>query len=63
MNLILVEAALRLIWFDIILGNVLDINTLKYITKDVEVSLGIHLNGFFPDAGYEYKKLAKGFVI
>ena len=61
--LILDEATLRPIWFDVIPGNVLDINTLKYVTKDVEVSLGIHLNGFFLDAGYASKELVKSFVI
>lgn len=61
--LILDEATLRPIWFDIIPGNVLDINTLKYVTKDVEVSLGIHLNGFFLDAGYASKELVTSFVI
>ena len=61
--LILDEATLRPIWFDIIPGNVLDINTLKYVTKDVEVSLGIHLNGFFLDAGYASKELVRSFVL
>ena len=61
--LILDEATLRPIWFDVIPGNVLDINTLKYVTKDVEVSLGIHLNGFFLDAGCASRELVKSFVI
>ena len=61
--LILDESSLRPIWFDIIPGNVLDINTLKHITKDVEVSLDIHLNGFFLDAGYASKELIKSFKI
>ncbi len=59
--LILDEASLRPIWFDIIPGNVLDINTLRYVTKDVEVSLGIHLNGFVLDAGYASKDLIQSF--
>lgn len=61
--LILDEATLRPIWFDIIPGNVLDINTLKHVTKDVEVSLDIHLNGFFLDAGYASKELIQSFEI
>lgn len=61
--LILDEATLRPIWFDIIPGNILDINTLRHITKDVEVSLDIHLNGFFLDAGYASKELVKSFAI
>ena len=61
--LILDETSLRPIWFDIIPGNVLDINTLRYITKDVEVSLGIHLNGFVLDAGYASKDLIQSFDI
>ena len=61
--LILDESTLRPIWFDIIPGNVLDINTLKYITKDVEVSLNIHLNGFFLDAGYASKELVQSFTL
>lgn len=61
--LILDEGTLRPIWFDIIPGNVLDINTLKVITKDVEVSLDIHLNGFILDAGYASKELIKSFTL
>ena len=61
--MILDEATLRPIWFDVIPGNVLDINTLKHVTKDVEVSLGIHLNGFYLDAGYASKELVQSFVI
>lgn len=61
--LILDEATLLPIWYDIIPGNVLDINTLKTITKDVEISLGIHLNGFFLDAGYASRELVKNFAL
>ena len=61
--LILDESTLRPIWFDIIPGNILDINTLRHITKDVEVSLDIHLNGFYLDAGYASKELVQKFVI
>ena len=61
--MILDESTLRPIWFDIIPGNVLDINTLHLVTKDVEVSLDIHLNGFFLDAGYASKELIQSFTI
>ena len=61
--LVLDEASLRPIWFDIIPGNVLDINTLRYVTKDIEISLGIHLNGFVLDAGYASKELVQSFDI
>lgn len=61
--LILDESSLRPIWFDIIPGNVLDISTLRYVTKDVEVSLDIQLNGFFLDAGYASKELIRSFQI
>lgn len=65
MRLILVldESTLRPIWFDIIPGNVLDINTLKHVTKDIEVSLGIRLNGFYLDAGYASKELIQSYSI
>ena len=61
--LVLDETSLRPIWVDIIPGNVLDINTLKHITKDVEISLAIHLNGFILDAGYASKELIQSFEI
>ena len=61
--MILDEATLRPIWFSIIPGNVLDINTLSHVTKDVEISLDIHLNGFYLDAGYASKELVQNFVI
>ena len=61
--LVLDEISLRPIWFDVIPGNVLDINTLRYVTKDIEVSLGIHLNGFVLDAGYASKELIQSFEI
>lgn len=61
--MILDEATLRPIWFDIIPGNVLDINTLRQVTKDIEVSLDISLNGFLLDAGYASKELVQSFVI
>ena len=61
--LVLDETSLRPIWFDVIPGNVLDVNTLRYVTKDIEVSLGIHLNGFVLDAGYASKELIQSFEI
>ena len=61
--LILDEATLLPIWYDIIPGNVLDLNTLRVVTKDIEVSLDIHLNGFFLDAGYASRELVQSFVL
>lgn len=61
--LILDEVTLCPIWYDIIPGNVLDISTLRTITKDVEISLDIHLNGFYLDAGYASKALIQGFSL
>ena len=61
--LVLDEISLRPIWSDVIPGNVLGINTLRYVTKDIEVSLGIHLNGFVLDAGYASKELIQSFEI
>jgi len=61
--LILDESTLMPIWYDIIPGNIQDVNTLKYLTKDVEISLGINLNGFYLDAGYASKRLIQSFKI
>lgn len=40
------------VWFKIIPGNVLDVNTLKNITDDVKLSLDIEICEFVLDAGY-----------
>ena len=65
MRLILVldELTCCPIWFDIIPGNVLDINTLKPLIKDIEISLDINLSSFILDAGYASKELIQSFKI
>ncbi len=45
------------VWYDIIPGNVLDINTLKTVEADVQSNLGIFLNSYTLDAGYISKEL------
>ena len=49
--MVLDEETLMPIWYDVIFGNILDISTLKTISKDVEVSLGITINGYTLDEG------------
>lgn len=61
MVMVLDEITLLPIWYDIIPGNVLDISTLKTISKDVEVSLGVKINGYTLDAGYASKELITDF--
>ena len=59
--MILDEKTLLPIWYDIIPGNILDIRTLQTISKDVEVSLGVKINGYTLDAGYASKELITAF--
>lgn len=47
------------VWYEIIPGNVLDINTLRNISDDVSVSLDIIINDYVLDAGYVSKRLIK----
>lgn len=63
MRLILIidEETTYPLWFDIIPGNVLDINTLKSKTKDVEISLGIEIISYVLDAGYVSQELIHKF--
>lgn len=51
------------VWFDIIPGNVLDVNTLMTITKDVFVSLDIQIGDYILDAGYVSKEVITEFKI
>ena len=51
------------VWFDIIPGNVLDVNTLKNKVYDVEISIGIKINGYVLDAGYVSKELIQDFTL
>ena len=45
------------VWFEIIPGNVLDVNTLKTIKENVFVSLGIKIISYVLDAGYVSKEV------
>ena len=45
------------VWYDIIPGNVLDINTVKSTMEDVQDSLGIRIDSMVLDAGYVSKEL------
>ena len=51
------------LWFDIIPGNVLDVNTLKVKARDVEISIGIKINGYVLDAGYVSRELIQDFPL
>ena len=61
--MVLDEETLLPIWYDVIPGNILDISTLKTISKDVEVSLGITIHGYTLDAGYASKELVMAFEL
>lgn len=45
------------VWYDIIPGNVLDINTLMNVTNDVAITLGIIIDSYTLDAGYINEEL------
>ena len=51
------------VWYDIIPGNVLDINTVMTVVNDVADSLGIEIESLVLDAGYVSKELVKVFHI
>ena len=51
------------VWYDIIPGNVLDINTVMTVVNDVADSLGIEIESLVLDAGYISKELAGAFHI
>ena len=51
------------VWYDIIPGNVLDINTIMTVVNDVADSLGIEIDSLVLDAGYVSKDLVKVFHI
>lgn len=51
------------VWFEIIPGNILDINTLNQVTEDVLVSLDIKINSYVLDAGYVSKDIIQAFSI
>ena len=51
------------VWYDIIPGNVLDINTVMTTVNDVADSLGIEIDSLVLDAGYVSKELVHAFHI
>lgn len=51
------------VWYDIIPGNVLDINTVMLTVNDVADTLGIEINSLVLDAGYVSKELIHAFHI
>ena len=61
--LVLDEATGLPVWYDIIPGNVLDINTVMTIVNDVADTLGIEIDSLVLDAGYVSKDLIGAFHI
>ena len=61
--LVLDEATGLPVWYDIIPGNVLDINTIMTVVNDVADSLGIEIDSLVLDAGYVSKELVEAFHI
>ena len=51
------------VWYDVIPGNVLDINTVMTVVNDVADSLGIEIESLVLDAGYISKELVGAFHI
>ncbi|MGN1382336.1 MAG: hypothetical protein ACI4W2_05895, partial [Eubacterium sp.] len=51
------------VWYDIIPGNVLDVNTIMNVVNDVADSLGIIIDSLVLDAGYVSKALVSAFHI
>lgn len=51
------------VWFKIIPGNVLDVNTLKSITDEVHLDLGVEICEYILDAGYANKELITGYSL
>ena len=61
--LVLDEATGFPVWYDIIPGNVLDINTVMAVADDVAATLGIGIDSLVLDAGYVSKDLIRAFHI
>ena len=61
--MVLDEASGLPVWYDIIPGNVLDINTVMNVVNDVADSLGIEIDSLVLDAGYVSKELIEAFHI
>ena len=51
------------VWYDIIPGNVLDVNTIMTVINNVADSLNIEIDSLILDAGYVSKELLQGFHI
>ena len=51
------------VWYDVIPGNVLDVNTIMNVVNDVADSLGIIIDSLVLDAGYVSKALVNAFHI
>lgn len=49
------------VWYDIIPGNLLDINTIMFVINDVADNLGIEIDSLVLDAGYVSKDLIQTF--
>ena len=61
--LVLDEASGLPVWYDIIPGNILDINTVMNVLNDIGDSLNITINSLVLDAGYTSKELLNAFHI
>ena len=61
--LVLDEVSGLPVWYDIIPGNVLDINTIMNVVNDVADSLGIVIDSLVLDAGYVSKDLVNAFHV
>lgn len=61
--LVLDEASGLPVWYDIIPGNVLDINTIMNVINDVADNLTIEIESLVLDAGYVSKELVEAFHI
>ncbi len=51
------------VWFKVIPGNVLDVNTLKNIADDVKLSLGVDICEYVLDAGYANEMLIREYSL
>ena len=61
MVLVLDEATGLPVWYTIIPGNVVDVNTLYSVIEDVKVSLDIEIGSFVLDSGYTSRNLIEMF--
>lgn len=61
--LVLDEAIGLPVWYDIIPGNVLDVNTIMNVVNDVADSLGIVIDSLVLDSGYVTQELISAFHI